>query len=118
MRADLRRALGGGGGTAAGVPFAHAALPFLPFAWLATASVLGCNGGPCAQLARFYLEGADGRTARRLVVVACVEINQCVGCNKSFRGDDAAALAPSSGEEPASPRHRAGVASMAWRSTR
>ena len=26
--------------------------------------------------------------------------------------------APSSGEEPASPRHRAGVASMAWRSTR
>ena len=63
-------ALGGGGGTAAGVPFAHAALPFLPFAWLATASVLGCNGGPCAQLARFYLEGADGRTAPRLVVVA------------------------------------------------
>ena len=29
-----------------------------------------------------------------------------------------AVLAPSSGEEPASPRHRAGVASMAWRSTR
>ena len=37
---------------------------------------------------------------------------------KSFHGDDAAVLAPSSGEEPASPRHRAGVASMAWRSTR
>ena len=34
---------------------------------------------------------------------------------KSFLGDDAAVLAPSSGEEPASPRHRAGVASMAWR---
>ena len=33
-------------------------------------------------------------------------------------GDDAAVLARSSGEEPASPRHRAGVASMAWRSTR
>ena len=33
-------------------------------------------------------------------------------------GDDVAVLAPSSGEEPASPRHRAGVASMAWRSTR
>ena len=32
---------------------------------------------------------------------------------KSFLGDDAAALAPSSDEEPASPRHRAGVASMA-----
>ena len=34
-------------------------------------------------------------------VCFCVEINQCVGCT------------PSSGEEPASPRHRAGVASMA-----
>ena len=33
---------------------------------------------------------------------------------KSFLGDDVAALAPSSGEEPASPRRRAGVASMAW----
>ena len=37
---------------------------------------------------------------------------------KSFPGDDAAVLARSSGEEPASPRHRAGVASMAWRTTR
>ena len=44
----------------------------------------------------------------------CVEINQCVGCTKSFLGDDSADLARSSGEEPASPRHRAGVASMAW----
>ena len=51
-------------------------------------------------------------------VVNCVEINQCVGCTKSFLGDDAAVLAPSSDEEPASPRHRAGGASMAWRSTR
>ena len=47
----------------------------------------------------------------------CVEINQCVGCT-SFLGDDAAVLARSSREEPASPRHRAGVASMAWRTTR
>ena len=31
---------------------------------------------------------------------------------------DAAGLIPSSSEEPTSPRHRAGVASMAWRSTR
>ena len=43
----------------------------------------------------------DGRGG----VGACVEINQCVGCNrqfftKSFRGDDAAVLARSSGEEP------------------
>ena len=53
----------------------------------------------------------------------CVEIKQCVGCTrefftKSFLGDDAAVLARSSGEEPASPRHRAGVASMVWRPTR
>ena len=33
-------------------------------------------------------------------------------------GDDAAVLARSSCEEPASPRHRAGVASMACRTTR
>ena len=33
-------------------------------------------------------------------------------------GDGAAVLARSSGEEPASPRHRVGVASMAWRTTR
>ena len=57
------------------------------------------------------------------VVEICVEINQCVGCTrqfftKSFLGDGAAVLAPSSGEEPASSRHRAGVASMAWGSTR
>ena len=56
-------------------------------------------------------------------VMACVEINQCVGCTrqfftKSYLGDDAAVLARSSGKEPASPRHRAGVASMAWRTTR
>ena len=48
-------------------------------------------------------------------VRGCAEINQCVGCTKSFLGDDAPVLAPSSGEGPASPRHRAGVASMAWR---
>ena len=36
---------------------------------------------------------------------------------KSFLCDGVAALAPSSGEEPTSPRHREGVASMAWRST-
>ena len=52
----------------------------------------------------------------------CVEINQCGRCTrqfftKSFLGDDAAVLARSSGEERA-PRYRAGVASMAWRSTR
>ena len=57
-------------------------------------------------------------------VLLCVEINQCVGCTrqfftKSYLGDDAAILARSSGEELASPRHRAGVASMTrWPRTR
>ena len=46
-----------------------------------------------------------------LVAASCVEINQCVGCTrqfftKSFLGDDAAVLARSSGEEPASRRWR------------
>ena len=38
-----------------------------------------------------------------------VEINRCVGCTKSLLGDDDSV----SGEEPAPPRRRAGVASMA-----
>ena len=64
-----------------------------------------------------------GGLQRYKYVEACVEINQCVGCTrqfftKSYLGDDAAVLARSSGEEPSSPRHRAGVASMAWRTTR
>ena len=36
----------------------------------------------------------------------------------SVSGEDAAVLAPSSDEESASPRHRAGIASTAWRTTR
>jgi len=40
------------------------------------------------------------------------------GVLSHFSAYDAAVLARSSGEEPASPRHRAGVASMAWRTTR
>ena len=47
-------------------------------------------------------------------VVACVEINQCVGC--SFLGDDAAVLAPSSGEE--GHRHAIEQASRRWRGGR
>ena len=78
------------------------------------------------QLASPHHRTAEDRVrlCRDLVRAAiCVEINQCVGCTrqfftKSFLGDDAADLAQSSGEEPASPRHRAGVASMAWRTTR
>jgi len=57
------------------------------------------------------------------LVTDCVEINQCVGCTrqfftKSLLGNAAAVLARLCSEEPASPRHRAGVASMAWRTTR
>ena len=44
--------------------------------------------------------------------------NQPVRRVKSFLGDDAAVLARSSGKESASPRHRAGIASMAWSTTR
>jgi nicotinate phosphoribosyltransferase len=49
------------------------------------------------------------RSREDLPADCCVEINL---------GDDVAALAPSSGEERGPPRHRAGVASMAWRTTR
>ena len=63
------------------------------------------------------------RDSAMSLATPCVEINQCVGCTrqfftKSFLSHDAAVLAPSSDEEPASPRHRAGGASMAWRTTR
>ena len=54
------------------------------------------KGGVCATLA--------------WAVACCVEINQCVGCST--------VLARSSGKEPASPRHRAGVTLMALRTTR
>ena len=47
----------------------------------------------------------------------CAVPSKSVCGNQFSLGDDAAALAPSSGEEPAPPRYRAGVASMAWRST-
>ena len=83
------------------------------------------NASPVArQCRREANDGEDPRPSGICCVVGtCVEINQCDGCTrqfftKSFLGDDAAVLARSSGEEPASPRHRAGVASMAWRTTR
>ena len=64
-----------------------------------------------AFIALVWAENLRAYTARSFTrpiwVNICVEINQC-----------AVAPAPSSGEEPAPPRHRAGVASMAWRSTR
>ncbi len=62
---------------------------------------------PPRQRGRERRRPDDARRARRLPprhVPRCVEINQCVGSP--------------SGEEPTSSRRRAGVASMAWRSTR
>ena len=75
----------------------------------------------------YHLDEVISQLATHLHVppnaATCVEINQCVGCTrqfftKSFLSHDAAVLAPSSDEESASPRHRAGGASMAWRTTR
>ena len=47
------------------------------------------------------------------VIPLCGNQPVCRVLTKSFLGDDVAALAPSSREEPASSRHRAGIASMA-----
>ena len=89
-----------------------------------------CLGGEKCVLMHYKNAGGKpgfvGITPARpadIVALDCVEINQCVGCTrqfftKSFLGDDAAVLARSSGEERAPPRYRAGVASMAWRTTR
>ena len=71
-------------------------------------------------LARGRMPLRDGNVVDAL---SCVEINQCVGCTRQFfakplLGDGAAVLARSNGEERAPPRYRAGVASMAWRTTR
>ena len=52
-----------------------------------------------------HVASMESSTKSKASLVTCVEINQCVGCTrqfftKSFLGDDAAVLAPSSGEEP------------------
>ena len=72
VRTDLKRALGGGGGrTLAGIPFAHAALPFLTFIWVAAANIFDCNGGSCATMARNYMDD-ESRRAQRLVIIGNV----------------------------------------------
>ena len=61
---------------------------------------LGADGPDARRRARVDVRG---RVGLRRGVVACVEINQCVACTrsffiKSFLGDEATVLAPSSGE--------------------
>ena len=80
-----------------------------------TCPVISCPNGSCDQTNAVATSGD----------ITCSNLcgNQPVRrvqqfFTKSFLGNDAAVLALSSGEEPASPRHRAGVASMAWRTTR
>ena len=107
---------------------ATASLALAGAALLALAAALLAAVAPRVQRAggaKVLLAATSRRRAEtwRQHVASCVEINQCVGCTrqfftKSFLGDDAAVLARSSGDEPASPRHRAGVASMAWRTPR
>jgi len=69
----------------------------------------------CRETLRKLKRGCPPNDAR---VVTCVENNQCRFFTKSFLGDGVAVLALSRAEEPAPPRYRAGVASMARRTTR
>ena len=85
----------------------------------------GAAESPDAWLAGYPLDRAaadaeDRAPSVRARLCGNQPVSRCTRqfFTKSFLGDDMAALAPSSGEEPASPRHRADVASMAWRSTR
>ena len=63
--------------------------------------------------AKFNVSDDVLKGAENDITLLAVWKSTSVGCT-----DGAAVLAPSSGEDPAPPRHRAGVASMAWRSTR
>ena len=102
---------------------ATASLALAGAALLALAAALLAAVAPRVQRAggaKVLLAATSRRRAEtwRQHVASCVEINQCVGCTRQFftkplLGDGAAVLARSSGEEPASPGHRAGVASMA-----
>ena len=114
LPAAAAAALAAGAAATASLALAGAALLALAAALLAAVAPRVQRAGG----AKVLLAATSRRRAEtwRQHVASCVEINQCVGC--TFLGDDAAVLARSSGEEPASPRHRAGVASMAWRTTR
>ena len=121
LPAAAAAALAAGAAATASLALAGAALLALAAALLAAVAPRVQRAGG----ARVLLAATSRRRAEtwRQHVASCVEINQCVGCTrqfftKSFLGDDAAVLARSSGDEPASPHHRAGVASMAWRTPR
>ena len=84
-------------------------------ATISPASFPGAGGSADRGSIQGWRDAAPRETLPSILVFAasmastCVEIKQCVGCTrkfftKSFLGDDAAALARSSGEEPASPR--------------
>ena len=90
------------------------------------------RGGRLERAARVLLEDVLGQEAapgvfcddplffdmRRRVRCGSRPVCKSTSVSGSFLGEDAAVLARSSGEEPASPRHRAGVTSMEWRTTR
>ena len=114
LPAAAAAALAAGAAATASLALAGAALLALAAALLAAVAPRVQRAGSTKVL----LAATSRRRAEtwRQHVASCVEINQCVGC--TFLGDDAAVLARSSGDEPASPHHRAGVASMAWRTPR
>ena len=90
------------------------------------------RGGRLERAAGLLLEDVLGQEAapgvfgddpllldvRRRVRCGSRPVCKSTSVSGAFLGDGAAVLARSSGEERATPRHRAGVASMAWRSTR
>ena len=65
-----------------------------------------------------FLVISAGCKTNTFAVPGVTQEQQSTAVWKSTSASGAAVLARSSGEEPASPRHRAGVASMAWRTTR
>ena len=94
-----------------------------PSATIGPRSIVDAVAARCERLGTACVHLGHARVGNEANALHCVKINQCVGCTRQFftkplLGDGAAVLARSSGEERAPPRHRAGVASMAWRTTR
>ena len=98
LPAAAAAALAAGAAATASLALAGAALLALAAALLAAVAPRVQRAGG----AKVLLAATSRRRAEtwRQHVASCVEINQCVGCT--------AVLAPSSGEEPTSPRHRGG----------